>query len=135
MTSEYEDSHTIRYVAENKTYHLSYDMECPGELSSALVRAISVAADVDPMELESLYNRIDLEVLEELFTPMSDGTRRDHAGAWFSIRGCTVIVTGEGEVAVYSPGSIPNFVRESAESAAGDSDTDELAFLLAEFIE
>lgn len=66
--------------------------------SVAVVTALADAEDVDPAELEPLYDRIDLDALDRLFAPRDDGTPRDAGRVRFRTHGYEVVVTASGRV-------------------------------------
>ncbi|MFC6718897.1 HalOD1 output domain-containing protein [Natrialbaceae archaeon GCM10025810] len=64
----------------------------------AVVSAVAEAEEVDPVDLPPLYNAIDLEALNTLFTSESGTVSRVE----FEYAGYSVVVRGEGSVEVCS---------------------------------
>ncbi|SER53657.1 HalOD1 output domain-containing protein [Natrinema salaciae] len=78
-----------------------FDMDGPRRPSTAVIDAISTVADRSPLEIEPLYETIELEALDRLF---------DHAGTAGSgialevpIADWVLLVTGDGQVLVFEP--------------------------------
>lgn len=65
-------------------------------LSDAVVDALADAEDVDPLELEPLYEVIDPDALDSLFAPADDDERAGRVQ--FRTAGYRVEVTSTGRV-------------------------------------
>ena len=66
-------------------------------LVTAVVEAVADAKGVDPLELEPLYESVDPEALEAIFST-ADG--RSAVELSFSVAGCEVVVRGPDEISV-----------------------------------
>ncbi|MFC6716840.1 HalOD1 output domain-containing protein [Natrialbaceae archaeon GCM10025810] len=69
--------------------------------STAIVRAVSTAGDVDPAAIDPLYDTIEPEALDRL---VAHGARMANGGTsvvGFDVDEWTVIVHGDGTVVVY----------------------------------
>ena len=87
--------------------------------SVAVVEAVAAATDVDVDELPLLYEAIDPDALDALFAPKHAGTPRVPGQVRFTLAGCEVTVTADGEVAVRAPSST-SFSSSSASSSSND---------------
>lgn len=72
--------------------------EGTGSISSEVVLAVARATDSDPTELDSLYDVVDPDALDQLFQPQLNGTQRGVGRVTFSINGCEVTVQANGDV-------------------------------------
>lgn len=66
-------------------------------LVSTVVDAVADAKGVDPLELEPLYESIDPDALDAIFSK-ADG--RSAVELSFSVAGCEVVVRGPDEISV-----------------------------------
>ena len=86
------------------------------ETSAAVVSAVADAKGVDPLELDPLYDVIDADALDAIFSP-AQGTAPRSAELRFSMAGCEVVVRGTGEVVVSTAAA-----HGGAESAVASED-------------
>ena len=78
-----------------------HDWTSAEPLNSTILTALADVKDVEPTELEPLYEHIDPDALESLFDPDGDGLRTDgHVS--FSFADHYVTIHGHGEYAVIS---------------------------------
>ena len=70
----------------------------------AVVAAVAVAADCDPVSLTPLHERVDPEALEALFAAASPGGSPDGLSVTFAYEGYEVTVEGAGTVTVQGGG-------------------------------
>lgn len=64
-------------------------------LTDTVVRAVSDAKDVDPIDLDArVYDCVDPDALDRLFAPTADGTARE-GKVVFSMAGCRVEVQAD----------------------------------------
>ena len=72
-------------------------------LSDTVVRAVADAKDVDPLDLDArVYDAVDPDALDRLFTPTGDGSARQGMVA-FPMAGCRVEVQSDHAVRVTPP--------------------------------
>lgn len=69
-------------------------------ISRKVVDAIAEAEGVDPIELPPLFNVIDPDALEALYSPSGHGPARDGGWIVFPYYGYEVLVTCEGDVRI-----------------------------------
>ncbi|GAB3034687.1 HalOD1 output domain-containing protein [Natronobiforma cellulositropha] len=92
----------------NDRYVYRYDPGGSATLPTALVHAIATVADVDVSQGEfSLYDSIDPDALERLFSPKADGTRRVGGHVAFTALEHAVYVYADGTVFIYPPEHAP----------------------------
>lgn len=83
------------FDAETGAYRVPFDCQEGEQLSMAIVTAVADIADVDPTDMEPLYDQIDPESLDRLFdTPVSD------VGVSFTFHGHEVTVKQHGYIVV-----------------------------------
>lgn len=80
---------------------VQHDWESGTELSMTVVDAVAEGAGEDPSSLPPLYECIDPDALETLFSPRRD-TGITSGSASFEFAGHPVEVHASGEVVVYS---------------------------------
>lgn len=66
----------------------------------SVVFAVSALTGTDPVEMEPLYEIVDVDALEDLFAPKADGTPREGGTVSFTYCGCVVTVEGTDQVTV-----------------------------------
>lgn len=69
------------------------------DVSYRVIQRVASAKDVDPLELEPLYEVIDPDALDELF---DDSTESPDEWIRFTMAECRVTVYGSGEIDVVS---------------------------------
>lgn len=89
----------------NVVYRTVHDWDGREPLSDTVLRAISEAAGLDPVDLsDPLIESIDPDALDALFRPRHDGSpRRADGRVAFATNGYEVVVHGDGRVIVYEP--------------------------------
>lgn len=65
-----------------------------GGASEAVIRTVAEAKGVDPLELDPLYDRIDLDAVDRLFASADVPAGR----LTFEVAGCRVRVRADGQV-------------------------------------
>ena len=70
----------------------------------AVVSAVAVAADRDPVSLPPLYERVDPEALDALFASSPTGGAADGLCVTFAYEGYEVTIQGAGTVTVQGEG-------------------------------
>lgn len=67
--------------------------------SGKVIETVAALKDTEPTELDQpLYEAIDPDALDSLFTPKRDRTARRGGEVQFMYCGCSVIVTPNGDV-------------------------------------
>ncbi|SIR67061.1 hypothetical protein SAMN05421858_3253 [Haladaptatus litoreus] len=70
----------------------------PPSLSTRVLTAVADAEQCTPADLETLYNVINPEALDELFASKANGTPRTNGSVSFQYAGYQVTVSNEGAV-------------------------------------
>ncbi|WP_222920140.1 HalOD1 output domain-containing protein [Natrinema sp. SYSU A 869] len=73
-----------------------YDVTGSQQVTAQIVEAVAAQKEVDPLDLQPLYEIVDPEALEALFAPTSAGTERD-GRIEFTYAGCRVTLAAAGE--------------------------------------
>lgn len=68
--------------------------------SEGVVQAVAAAKGVDPMQLQPLYDVVDLDALDALFQRTADGAPATTGSVRFEYAGKTVVVHSDGSVHV-----------------------------------
>lgn len=89
----------------NVVYRTVHNWDGREPLSDTVVRAISEASGLDPIELSApLIGSVDPDALDALFRPRHDGSpRRADGRVAFTNNGFEVVIHGDGRVFVYEP--------------------------------
>jgi hypothetical protein len=92
-----------------------------GKLSSRVIEALAAEEGVVPTELrDPLYDVIELEALDDLFSDRRDGSPRSEGLVEFAYRNYQVTVHSGGRVDVTESDELPG--RNPGESRGRDSD-------------
>ncbi|UPV99366.1 hypothetical protein M0R88_12625 [Halorussus gelatinilyticus] len=90
-----EDPNDTHEITESA----AYDRDQP--LSTAVIDAVADAADLDPAELGTpLYDQIDPDALDNLFSDRHNGTPRGSGHVVFTLLDYEVTVYSDGSVVV-----------------------------------
>jgi hypothetical protein len=82
--------------------HVSYfDRTGPAKLSTVVAHSLAEVLDIDVTEGEKLlYEAIDPQSLNHLFSRQEDGTARYSGQLSFTAGGCRVVVTAAGRIEI-----------------------------------
>ncbi|RQG97977.1 HalOD1 output domain-containing protein [Natrarchaeobius chitinivorans] len=95
---------TVYYDDDRRTYHTWCADDDYEPVSAALIDAVSVVVDTDPLELESLSRCIDPDALNALIDSWRTGRSDSGDGSiTFTFSECRVTVWADGEL-VIDPG-------------------------------
>ncbi len=96
------------YDRSNDRYAFRYDPEGSATLTTTIVHALATIADIDVSQGEfSLYDSVDPDALERIFSPKVDGTERTGGHVAFTALDHEVYVHANGDVFVYPPAEAP----------------------------
>ncbi|THE65890.1 hypothetical protein D8Y22_05025 [Salinadaptatus halalkaliphilus] len=94
----------LQYDQPNDRYVFHHDVEGTATLTTTIVHAIAEIADTDVSQGEfSLYDSIDPDALDRLFSPKADGTDRTGGHVAFTALEHEVFVYANGDVIIYPP--------------------------------
>lgn len=83
---------------------VQHDMDGEANLGTAVVSTVAEVAGVDPAEMDRpLYDRVDPDALDKLFSRKHDGTTRTTGRVEFSLFGYDVAVHSDGRIVVANP--------------------------------
>ncbi|MCL9814605.1 HalOD1 output domain-containing protein [Natranaeroarchaeum aerophilus] len=97
-----DEASGTRFDAETGTYHIEYDWRTAMPMSMIVVMVVSDLEGTDPMELTPLYDSLDPELLDTLFSPRSDGTLAV-GEVTFTFEGYEIHVYRHGHISVRPP--------------------------------
>ncbi|MFP8890096.1 HalOD1 output domain-containing protein [Natrialbaceae archaeon A-CW2] len=99
-----ETAHDANYDQENDRYVFEYDPDGAATVTTTVVHALSSIANVDVSQGEfSLYDSVDPDALERLFTTKADGEPRLDGHVCFRALDHEVYVFANGDVFIYPP--------------------------------
>lgn len=89
---------------QRNTYHAYHDPQSPAKLSTTVVHALAEVMDLDVTDTGfSLYDSVDPDALDQLFSPHDDGTPRPPGHVAFSVNGYRITVYSEGHIVITPP--------------------------------
>jgi hypothetical protein len=97
-----EDDGPVEYDPESGVYRTNYNWSSPGSLSTAVLDAVSEAADCEGLDLPPLYEQIDPAGLEKLFAPIP-GSERCTGSVTFPLGEYHITIAADGEIVIYPP--------------------------------
>lgn len=97
-----EDGAPVEYDPESGVYRTNYNWSSPGSLSTAVLDAVSQAADCEGLDLPPLYEQIDPAGLEKLFAPIP-GSERCTGSVTFPLGEYHITIAADGEIVIYPP--------------------------------
>lgn len=90
----------ITFDPETHTYRLPYDKRSDESVSTAVVRGVAAVTNTPTTELDPLFEVIDPDALECLFSTARGRSLRDHGWVSFEYNGCEVNVSATNEVEI-----------------------------------
>lgn len=91
---------TTGYDPDRETYHAGFDWPGTKPPSIALVEAMAAVTDADPMNLDSLYETIDPDALDDLFGHRPFGSSGFDGSVTFAFCGHEVSIHASGEIVI-----------------------------------
>ncbi|WP_232686521.1 HalOD1 output domain-containing protein [Halobacterium zhouii] len=98
-----------------------------GPVSQHVVEKVSEVTDTDPTDLEPLFNTVDPDSLNTLFSDIQSASPRDEGHVAFPIAGCQVTIWADGRVEVEEndeAAAVTPDVASEAESSSAPEPTD-----------
>lgn len=86
---------SIEYDDQRDVYRVNHDWESERSLSTSVVMGVAAILELDPVELDPLYEQMDGDALDALFT--DEEVRRGTAVA-FRYEGIWVTIHEDGDV-------------------------------------
>lgn len=89
---------------ETSAYYAQHDFDGPAKLSTTLIHALSEVANIDPTDTEStLFQHVDPDALDTLFSPVGPEAPRTNGHVSFVIWGYNVTVYSNGHIVISPP--------------------------------
>lgn len=86
-------------------FHAYHDPNSAARLSTTVAHALADVMGIDVTSTEhSLFERVDVDALDRLFSPHRDGRRRASGHVAFDVSGFQVTVYSSGHIVVTPPG-------------------------------
>lgn len=82
-------------------HRVYFDPTASDQPSSAIIGALTTVTDSSPLEVTPLYETIDLDALERLLDHAATSTTPGSIAFEFTVDDWDVVVTGDGQIAVY----------------------------------
>jgi hypothetical protein len=73
------------------------------DVSTRIIRGVETIVGTDDDKTTWLYDSIDPDALDAIFSRKHDGTPRKDGKVVFTARNCKISVRGSGEITVYVP--------------------------------
>ena len=103
-----DETSDLQYDHANDRFEVRYDPDGSATLLSTIVHALTTIVDVDVSQGEfSLYDSVDPDALERIFSSKADGEPRTGGHVAFTALECEVYVYASGEIYVYPPPQVP----------------------------
>ncbi|WP_440764642.1 HalOD1 output domain-containing protein [Natronorubrum sp. DTA7] len=99
-----DDANDLQYDPTNDRYVFHHDFDSTATITTTIVHAIAQIADTDVSQGEfSLYDSVDPDALDRIFSKKADGTERSGGHIAFTALEHEVYVYANGDVIVYPP--------------------------------
>ncbi|MFB9808378.1 HalOD1 output domain-containing protein [Haladaptatus pallidirubidus] len=85
---------------ERIAYRITSDVD---RVSTRVIRGVEEIVGEDDDRRTWLYNSIDPDALDALFSQKHSGGSREDGKVVFTARGCKIVVHGDGEIHIYAP--------------------------------
>ena len=90
--------------SQPNTYHAHHDPSSPAKLSTTVVHALAEVMETDVTDTGfSLYDSVDPDALDSIFSLKSDGTPRSPGHLAFTVQGYRVTVYSDGHIVITPP--------------------------------
>ncbi|MFB1066643.1 hypothetical protein CP556_03660 [Natrinema sp. CBA1119] len=100
MTVTPHDHGRSRIDRDRETAFVSHDWTGTDSLTNTIVSTVAELSEIDPTEVERLYDRINPESLETLFQPTNGTAGRNTGQVSFQLDAYTVTVHATGDIVV-----------------------------------
>lgn len=95
------DDKQITFDPQTETYRLTHDWQAGESIAMAVTIGVAAVTDTPPTEMNPLYEVIDPDALNQLYTPTT-GDSPQHSGCWtrFTFNKCDVSVYEDGKIEI-----------------------------------
>ncbi|MFC4542271.1 HalOD1 output domain-containing protein [Halosolutus amylolyticus] len=99
-----DDTGDYQYDQTNDRYVFHHDSEGTATITATIVHALASIAETDVSQGEfSLYDSVDPDALDRIFSKKADGTERSGGHVAFTALEHEVFVYANGDVIIYPP--------------------------------
>ncbi|NUB92490.1 hypothetical protein HTZ84_04590 [Haloterrigena sp. SYSU A558-1] len=103
------DADDLQYDQTNDRYVFNHDPDGTATITTTIVHALASIADTDVSQGEfSLYDSVDPDALDRIFSKKADGTERTGGHIAFTALEHEVYVYANGDVIIYPPTDSPH---------------------------
>lgn len=96
-----------RQPPQTTDFYAYHDPNSTANLSTTVAHALSDVMGVNVTSTEfSLYDSIDPDALDQIFSPLGDGTPRPIGHVAFTVEGYRVTVYSSGHIVITPPGPV-----------------------------
>ncbi|WP_247001624.1 HalOD1 output domain-containing protein [Halosolutus gelatinilyticus] len=107
-TTPPDETNEFRYDQANDRYVFHYDNDGSATITATIVHALASIVDTDVSQGEfSLYDSVDPDALERIFSKKMDGSERTGGHVAFTALDHEVYVYANGDVIIYPPAASP----------------------------
>ncbi|QLK27081.1 hypothetical protein HYG81_05595 [Natrinema zhouii] len=98
----------LQYDQPNDRYVFNHDIDGTATITTTIVHALASIADTDVSQGEfSLYDSVDPDALDRIFSQKADGSDRTGGHVAFTALEHEVYVYANGDVIIYPPAETP----------------------------
>ncbi|RQG97329.1 HalOD1 output domain-containing protein [Natrarchaeobius chitinivorans] len=106
------DSSELQYDQPNDRYVFHHDSDGTATITTTIVHALAEIVETDVSQGEfSLYDSVDPDALDRLFSRKADGTERTGGHVAFTALEHEVFVYANGDVIIYPPSETSDVAR------------------------
>ncbi|QLG48791.1 HalOD1 output domain-containing protein [Natrinema halophilum] len=103
-----DDTTDLQYDQPNDRYVFHHDSDGTATITTTIVHALASIANTDVSQGEfSLYDSVDPDALDRIFSSKADGTERSDGHIAFTALEHEVYVYANGDVIIYPPAESP----------------------------
>lgn len=99
QASTVSEQPNLQYHAESGSFHYPPEQD-RWSMSEAVVSAVAVATDRDPIELPPLYEAIDPDALDALVSPLTVHAERGTVTVSFEWADCHVVIEEQSKIRI-----------------------------------
>ncbi len=99
-----DETSGLQYDQRNDRYVIHHDSDSTATITTTVVHALASIAETDVSQGEfSLYDSVDPDALERIFSAKADGTERAGGHIAFTALDYEVYVYANGDIIIYPP--------------------------------
>ena len=98
------DEEKCTFDSETNTLILHHDWQSDEPVSTAIIRGIAALTNTPPTELDSLYDVVNSDALNQLYRPTAANSRQQDGGhAMFRVNDCDIVVYANAKIEISPP--------------------------------